>query len=154
MEIRYSLGDSEKKVLKKNHIVLLLNNLCVYANIANISFSPIFGFLKVYARTFQSRMRHVVCHVDYIEVPWYLQHHHFKPFILQRHTFVQHIWQMRLTMPQYSCLLVPSSSCLYSWINQERLEVAVVQYFSCLLLLYSLLYHNQIDFCVEKQEML
>ena len=92
-----------------------------------------------------SRMRHVVCHVDYIEVPWYLLHHHVKPFILQWHTFV-HIWQLRLIIPQYSCLLyLHLFLCLNSWISQERL-VAVVQYLSCLLLYYSLFTFHMVQF--------
>ena len=92
-----------------------------------------------------SRMRHVVCHVDYIEVPWYLLHHHVKPFILQWHTFA-HIWQLRLIIPQYSCLLyLHLFLCLNSWISQERL-VAVVQYLSCLLLYYSLFTFHMVQF--------
>ena len=91
-----------------------------------------------------SRMRHVVCHVDYIEVPWYLLHHHVKPFILQWHTFA-HIWQLRLIIPQYSCLLyLHLFLCLNSWISQERL-VAVVQYLSCLLLYYSLFTYHMVQ---------
>ena len=113
----------------------------VVSKFAIIEFQILFytvGF-KRFMPAHLSRMRHVVCHVDYIEVPWYLQHHHLKPFILQRwHTLLVYMAAEAYNTTTIFLPSVSSSSCLQSWrINQERFSQLLFNIFRCLLLFYS-----------------